>query len=179
MAAADPFEGGYHHHRSSILETQVASSDLSLLSRDPLPPLPLETHDHTDAFPLLPPDLSSPLPSPRSGRSKSLALTSSTSTGTSTSIGTSNSNIHGSASTTTTTSAPIKRKPLSSTASALAARYSTRDYLQVQQPLAKPETRFSRSYSVDSPTLYEFPRQLPSISSGTLLDLLDDHLSQP
>src|SRR6185295_4507141 len=52
----------------------------------------------------------------------------------------------------------IKRKPLSSTASPIATRYSsaTRDYLDAYQ-LPRPEQRFSRSCSLDSPTLYEFP----------------------
>ncbi|OIW34893.1 hypothetical protein CONLIGDRAFT_626940, partial [Coniochaeta ligniaria NRRL 30616] len=59
----------------------------------------------------------------------------------------------------------IRRKPLSSTASPLATRYSSRDYLEIGLP-SKPATRFSRSYSVDSPTLYEFPQDCrPPISS--------------
>ncbi|KAK1508304.1 uncharacterized protein CCOS01_15965 [Colletotrichum costaricense] len=55
----------------------------------------------------------------------------------------------------------IKRKPLSSTASQLAASYGTGSGSSTPSILspsafAAPETRFSRSYSVDSPTLYEF-----------------------
>ncbi|KAK3335490.1 hypothetical protein B0T19DRAFT_447126 [Cercophora scortea] len=69
-----------------------------------------------------------PLPSPRTARSQSLA----------------------------NSSAPIKRKPLSATASPLATRYSTRDYLEIAR-LPRPEHRFSRSFSLDSPTLYDFP----------------------
>lgn len=52
----------------------------------------------------------------------------------------------------------IRRKPLSSTASPLATRYSSRDHLEIVQLPGKPETRFARSHSVDSPTLYEFPQ---------------------
>ncbi|KAF6814599.1 intracellular protein transport-like protein [Colletotrichum sojae] len=54
----------------------------------------------------------------------------------------------------------IRRKPLSSTASQIAASYGS----PVTSPsalspgdLPMPETRFSRSYSVDSPTIYEYP----------------------
>ncbi|KAH7257046.1 hypothetical protein BKA59DRAFT_95892 [Fusarium tricinctum] len=54
---------------------------------------------------------------------------------------------------------PIKRKPLSSSASALALRYSASGSsppspLDLQ--LEKPSQRFARPDSVDSPTLYEF-----------------------
>jgi hypothetical protein len=95
-------------------------------------PETIETHAHTDAFPPLP-SLAARLPSPRAVRSQSLA---------------------------------IKRKPLSSTASPLATRYSTRsgrEYLDGLSPdLPRPEQRFSRSCSLDSPTLYEFPHRRPS-----------------
>ena len=72
-----------------------------------------------------------PTPSPSKGRSQSLAYT----------------------------PAPIKRKPLSSSASPLATRYSSpgRNYLDIIRDLPRPESRFSRSCSLDSPTLYEFP----------------------
>ncbi|KAM0329954.1 hypothetical protein ACHAQA_004121 [Verticillium albo-atrum] len=50
----------------------------------------------------------------------------------------------------------IKRKPLSSTASPLATRFSE-GAVTLSIYLPKPETRFSRAYSVDSPTLYEYP----------------------
>lgn len=95
-------------------------------------PEPIETLAHTDAFPPLP-SLAARLPSPRAVRSQSLA---------------------------------IKRKPLSSTASPIATRYSTRsgrEYLDGLSPdLPRPEQRFSRSCSLDSPTLYEFPHRRPS-----------------
>ncbi|KAF9870034.1 hypothetical protein CkaCkLH20_12514 [Colletotrichum karsti] len=55
---------------------------------------------------------------------------------------------------------PIKRKPLSSTASQIAASYASGSSSpSVLSPgdLPMPDTRFSRSYSVDSPTLYEYP----------------------
>jgi hypothetical protein len=57
------------------------------------------------------------------------------------------------------TSLAIRRKPLPPTASPLVTRHLSRDYQEIAPlaPLSKPETRFSRSYSVDSPTLYEFP----------------------
>ncbi|KAL2161532.1 hypothetical protein VTH06DRAFT_8094 [Thermothelomyces fergusii] len=56
-------------------------------------------------------------------------------------------------------SGPIKRKPLSSTASPFAVRFSKGPaaYADALADLPKPEQRFARSCSVDSPTLYEFP----------------------
>ncbi|OTB03031.1 hypothetical protein M426DRAFT_61020 [Hypoxylon sp. CI-4A] len=51
----------------------------------------------------------------------------------------------------------IRRKPLSATASPIATRYSSGEYLTITKGLPKPETRFSRSFSLDSPTVYEFP----------------------
>ncbi|CVK95529.1 related to intracellular protein transport protein [Fusarium proliferatum] len=52
---------------------------------------------------------------------------------------------------------PIKRKPLSSSASALALRYSASGSpLPSPLNLGKPSQRFARPCSVDSPTLYEF-----------------------
>ncbi|KAB5580088.1 hypothetical protein GE09DRAFT_1080813 [Coniochaeta sp. 2T2.1] len=64
----------------------------------------------------------------------------------------------------------IRRKPLSSTASPLVTKFTSRDYLEIGLPTGKPETRFSRSYSVDSPTLYEFPQDArpPISASGSL-----------
>ncbi|KAH7171055.1 hypothetical protein EDB81DRAFT_188950 [Dactylonectria macrodidyma] len=73
---------------------------------------------------------------------------------------------------------PIKRKPLSSTASALALRFSSSgSLLPSPLELPKPEQRFARSCSVDSPTLYEFSpaacasplvRQRPDASLASL-----------
>ncbi|KAF4989574.1 hypothetical protein FGRMN_9036 [Fusarium graminum] len=62
---------------------------------------------------------------------------------------------------------PIKRKPLSSSASALALRYSASGSLPspLDLKLEKPSQRFARPCSVDSPTLYEFSaasRAVPS-----------------
>lgn len=52
------------------------------------------------------------------------------------------------------TSNPIvKRKPLSSTASVLALRSSSASIVD----LPKPDQRFARAFTVDSPTLYEYP----------------------
>ncbi|KAK0657379.1 hypothetical protein B0T16DRAFT_300487, partial [Cercophora newfieldiana] len=62
----------------------------------------------------------------------------------------------------------IKRKPLSSTASPIATRYSTRDYLDAVQRFPRPEQRFSRSCSLDSPTLYEFPDRQTLLATGLL-----------
>lgn len=54
----------------------------------------------------------------------------------------------------------IKRKPLSSTASPLATRFSqssaTTSWPPSQIDLPTPGARFSRSTSIDSPTLYEY-----------------------
>ncbi|KAK8872901.1 hypothetical protein PGQ11_003415 [Apiospora arundinis] len=51
----------------------------------------------------------------------------------------------------------IRRKPLSSTASPIVSRYSSGEYLAVASSLQRPEQRYSRSFSLDSPTVYEFP----------------------
>ncbi|KAI1188776.1 hypothetical protein F5B17DRAFT_394263 [Nemania serpens] len=52
----------------------------------------------------------------------------------------------------------IRRKPLSSTASPIATRYSSGEYLaSVVKNLPRPEQRYDRSFSVDSPTVYDFP----------------------
>ena len=61
-----------------------------------------------------------------------------------------------------TASSPIKRKPLSATASPSAVRYSNTSSSSTTSPptfidLPQPDQRFSRSYSIDSPTLYEYP----------------------
>ncbi|KAI0196137.1 hypothetical protein EV127DRAFT_418443 [Xylaria flabelliformis] len=63
-------------------------------------------------------------------------------------------------------SQPIRRKPLSSTASSLATRYSSGEHLaSVVKILRRPEQRYDRSFSVDSPTVYEFPQvQVQSVS---------------
>ncbi|OLN95908.1 hypothetical protein CCHL11_05080 [Colletotrichum chlorophyti] len=58
------------------------------------------------------------------------------------------------------TAKAIKRKPLSSTASQLAASYgsgASSPSILSPSDLPMPDTRFARSYSVDSPTLYEYP----------------------
>lgn len=59
----------------------------------------------------------------------------------------------------------IRRKPLSSTASAspIAARYSSGEYLTIAKGLPRPEQRFSRSFSVDSPTVYDFPHPAEAV----------------
>ena len=110
-----------------------------------LPPGPLETSgqtsDQTNAFPLLP----------------SLATTTTSSTVDSLP----------SPRTGRSQSLAIKRKPLSSTASPIATRYSTRDYLDALHHLPRPEQRFSRSCSLDSPTLYEFPDRHVLLPTGT------------
>ncbi|KAI1206467.1 uncharacterized protein F4807DRAFT_232687 [Annulohypoxylon truncatum] len=60
----------------------------------------------------------------------------------------------------------IRRKPVSSTASPITTRYSSGEYLALTSGLARPDQRFSRSCSVDSPTVYEFPR--PPVSTPGL-----------
>lgn len=53
-------------------------------------------------------------------------------------------------------SGPVKRKPLSSTASPIAVRFSKGAYAAaVLADLPRPEQRIARSCSLDSPTLYE------------------------
>ncbi|KAE8453829.1 hypothetical protein EG329_009341 [Mollisiaceae sp. DMI_Dod_QoI] len=55
----------------------------------------------------------------------------------------------------TTSSSPVRRKPLPVTASPLATRFSSGEHLNSKLQL--PEQPFIRPYSVDSPTLHEFP----------------------
>jgi len=137
-------------------DTPTASSEVAPARLPPRPvplplPRPLETHDHTDSFPELPPVPPSkhPLPSPRSGRSMSLAQI----------------------------SGPIKRKPLSSTASPAAVRFSkgAAAYADILADLPRPEQRFARSCSLDSPTLYEFPdhRSLLATTPSSLNTVVD------
>jgi hypothetical protein len=127
-------------------DTPIASSQVAP-ARLPPRPVPLETHDHTDAFPELPPvPPKHPLPSPRSGRSLSLAQL----------------------------SGPIKRKPLSSTASPAAVRFSKgAAYADALADLPRPEQRFARSCSLDSPTLYEFPDHRSLLATASSLNTVD------
>lgn len=60
----------------------------------------------------------------------------------------------------------IRRKPLSATASPIATRYSSGEYLSIARGLPAPEQRFSRSFSVDSPTVYDY--QLATVSTVTV-----------
>ncbi|KAK3329677.1 hypothetical protein B0H66DRAFT_34375 [Apodospora peruviana] len=139
-----------HHSVSQLSDTPSASPEPAvgrLLPRPVPPPLRtlVETSDQTDSFlfPPLPSLAKRSLPSPRTARSQSLAHS----------------------------LAPIKRKPLSSTASPLATRYSetsTREFLDIVQQFPRPEQRFSRSCSLDSPTLYEFPDQRSLVAAGLL-----------
>lgn len=110
-------------------ETSSASSEVAVGAVPPRPALPLETFTQTDSFPPLPnfPTASSPNAATTVARAAR------------------------------SQSLAIKRKPLSSTASPIATRYSTRDYLDAFRQLPRPEQRFSRSCSLDSPILYEFP----------------------
>ncbi|KAJ5047479.1 uncharacterized protein L3040_003303 [Drepanopeziza brunnea f. sp. 'multigermtubi'] len=52
-------------------------------------------------------------------------------------------------------SSPVRRKPLPATASPLVSRFSTPEYLTAK--LYRPNQPFVRPFSVDSPTLHEFP----------------------
>ncbi|KAI5926311.1 hypothetical protein F4810DRAFT_590345 [Camillea tinctor] len=68
----------------------------------------------------------------------------------------------------------IKRKPLSAAASPIATRYSSGAYLAaIAKPRPKPEQKYSRSCSLDSPTIYEFPRG-PEVQSTRPLSPLPD-----
>jgi hypothetical protein len=127
-------------------DTPTASSQVAP-ARLPPRPVPLETHDHTGAFPERPPvPPKHPLPSPRSGRSRSLAHL----------------------------SGPIKRKPLSSTASPAAVRFSKgAAYADAIADLPRPEQRFARSCSLDSPTLYEFPDHKSLLATASSLNTVD------
>jgi hypothetical protein len=143
-------DGDFPDHVAS--DTRTASSEVAparLPHRSAPPPRPLEsetyeTYDHTDAFPELPrppPADHHPLPSPRSGRSLSLAQL----------------------------SGPVKRKPLSTTASPAAVRFSkgAATYADIIDDLPRPEQWFARSCSLDSPTLYEFPDHKALLASAT------------
>ncbi|KAK7969614.1 Intracellular protein transport-like protein [Apiospora saccharicola] len=66
----------------------------------------------------------------------------------------------------------IRRKPLSSTASPIVSRYSSGAYLSLTRALPRPEQRYSRSFSLDSPTVYEFPLAVrKDRKSPVLIDL--------
>lgn len=58
-------------------------------------------------------------------------------------------------STSSTSSSPVRRKPLPATASPIAVRFSSGEHLAINLQL--PEQPFIRPYSLDSPTLHEFP----------------------
>ncbi|KAK0729113.1 hypothetical protein B0T21DRAFT_291881 [Apiosordaria backusii] len=180
MAAPDDhrfsFEGGHtpHHTNAPVSSSSHPQSpepeperhghrrlsDTSSASSELLSPrsavLPLGPQETSDQ--LLPSQLpKQPLPSPRSGRSLSLAQI----------------------------SGPIKRKPLSLTASPLAIRYSSPRLPDLYEDLPRPEQRFARSISLDSPTLYEFPGQGNLLASSSLRaverapSLDGSHLSSP
>lgn len=115
-------------------------------------------YDHYDHNPDAFPDLEAlpgkrPLPSPRNGRSFSLAHL----------------------------SGPIKRKPLSSTASPAAIRFSkgAAVYADILADLPRPEQRFARSCSLDSPTLYEFPGERSPLPTTSSLNTVQDASSLP
>lgn len=141
-----PPPSGYPPPSAALSETTTASSDVAVGAatsppRPAPPPLgPLETSLQTYGQT----DAFPPLPSVASHRSLP-----SPRTGRSQSLA-------------------IKRKPLSSTASPIATRYSTRDYLEAVKQLPRPEQRFSRSCSLDSPTLYEFPDGRNLLAAGLL-----------
>ncbi|OTB19792.1 hypothetical protein K445DRAFT_313566 [Daldinia sp. EC12] len=123
-----------HPHRPSLTaysETSRASSDLSLLQQS-LPSLPDQSQSQSQPESL---DLAQALPGSRN--TKKLVIDSSA---------------------VVSPVRSIRRKPLSSTASSIATRYSSGEYLAFAKGLPGPDHRFSRSFSVDSPTVYEFPR---------------------
>ncbi|KAI0141846.1 hypothetical protein GGR57DRAFT_486549 [Xylariaceae sp. FL1272] len=118
-----------HPSLSALSETSRASSDVS--SHAPFP-------SFTDYSPSLG-SFPTPLSSVSSSRNaKGLALNSRA---------------------TISATQPIRRKPLSSTASSIATRYSSSEYLaSVTRDLPRPDQRYDRSFSLDSPIVYEFPQ---------------------
>ncbi|KAJ2897331.1 uncharacterized protein MKZ38_004794 [Zalerion maritima] len=81
--------------------------------------------------------------------------------------------ISDSASTPQSPTSAIKRKPLSKTASPLATRFSSGDYLvAVSKNYQRPEQRFSRAYSVDSPTIYDFDVASPAAVAAASISKL-------
>lgn len=125
-----------HDHFDPV---EVQNSDTHYASSPEYSPYPTATTTTTTTAavsPTSPPFSNDPsLPNSRAARSQSVATQSSTVSGVQS----------------------IRRKPLSSAASPLATRHSTRDQLLILEDLPKPDQRFSRSCSVDSPTLYDFP----------------------
>ncbi|KAI1430138.1 hypothetical protein F5Y12DRAFT_722187 [Xylaria sp. FL1777] len=127
-----------HHHQQQHQHQQHPS--LSALSETST----ASTHVSFSAFPFYadqPPPLSNPPAPPVSGsrNTKGLVLN--------------NGRVSG------PPTQPIRRKPLSSTASPIATRYSSAEHLaSVVKSLPRPEQRYDRSFSVDSPTVYEFPQ---------------------
>lgn len=135
-------------------ETPTASSEVASAGLSPPPSPPsAPARNETDAFPDLPlpppppPPPRHTLPSSRSGRSLSLAQL----------------------------SGPVKRKPLSSTASPAAVRFSkgAAAYANILADLPRPEQRFARSCSLDSPTLYEFPDHRSFLETSSLNTVVD------
>ncbi|KAI1632775.1 hypothetical protein F4809DRAFT_626223 [Biscogniauxia mediterranea] len=112
-------------------ETSRASSDLSSLPR-PFPsfPLPPRTQDPVPALPV-------------SRNIRNLVIDGNTTDLTSAALPPGPS---------------IKRKPLSAAASPIATRYSSGAYLSIAKARPRPEQKYSRSCSLDSPTVNEFPR---------------------
>ncbi|KAI8950969.1 hypothetical protein F4801DRAFT_311564 [Xylaria longipes] len=125
----------HHPSLSALSETSSASTPVSSFPSFPSyadKPLPLDPHT-----PATPVSTSSSSSSSSSRNTKGLVL---------------NSRNSGPA------AQPIRRKPLSSTASSIATRYSSGEHLaSVVKTLPRPEQRYDRSFSVDSPTVYEFP----------------------
>ncbi|KAI1259795.1 hypothetical protein F5Y18DRAFT_287253 [Xylariaceae sp. FL1019] len=117
-----------HPSLSALSETSRASSDVS--SHAPFPSFT----DYSPSLNSFPTPLSS-VSSPRNA--KGLALNNRA---------------------TISAAQPIRRKPLSSTASSIATRYSSGEYLaSASRDLPRPDQRYDRSFSLDSPTVYEFP----------------------
>ncbi|KAK4229075.1 hypothetical protein QBC38DRAFT_522300 [Podospora fimiseda] len=148
-----------HSHlrpESHLSDTTSDSSEVAALG-------PLETTDQTDVFPDLPSFPNTGTWSTRSSPITPKQSHSASRTGRSLSL----AQIAG----------PVKRKPLSATASPLATRHSTPaaypdDPLLLLQDLESPEHRFARAISLDSPTLYDFPGHRKPIIAPTSLHTL-------
>lgn len=145
-----------HYHLdpsvSAVIDPEtVNASPSSPTSSPPMQPFPSPSpHDHPENLPV-DQDLDSVPDLPNSRKTRELASSYSTAQPQSPGL------------------QQIRRKPLSSAASSTATRYSSAEYLSIARDLPMPEHRFSRSFSVDSPTVYEFPHSslAPRIRSNS------------
>ena len=137
-SSALPIRGSFNPSNHPDSDTPYASEPSDLDIDSSIPPTNdhhhLHHHHHTQE-----PDLSEPAEPSKRHRIPSLTIRSRAFSSSSSSA----------------SSSSVRRKPLPLTASPLATRLSSGEHLA--STLELPEQTFVRPYSVDSPTLYEFP----------------------